>query len=385
MAVSTISRSGRQAAAAWDLVQWFATASEWERAEQAAQVVSDAKERTQILTRLVVSLVKVNTDQAVRLGDAAEEAALSITDLPARAEALSGLAESLAKADPDRAGLLVDAAEQALLAITDLPARAKALSGLAESLAKADPDRAGLLVDAAEQALLAITDLPARAEALSGLAESLAKADPDRARRLASLAKIPADASGQAQVQAKVLNDQVRWLAKVEPVRARPLVGEVLHAVHSITQPQRRTRELRTLVENLTGLAIDHYPAAQDPDLVGTLAGEAVYAAMAIPDQGDRQQVLRWLVTILAKTGQWDRAEEAARAVTDPQARAQGLTSLIGRLVGVQPDPSEQLPGEPGIGFPDRPRGDRSGAEACWRGRAGCPRHHQRTGTGQHA
>lgn len=346
-AIGDIDNPARQARVMSGLVEWLAATSEWERAERAAHRVSDAKERTSILTRLAVSLAKVNIDQAVRLADAAKEAALAITDLSVRAEALTGLAQSVASADPVPAGHLADAAEQAALAIADLPARAEALRSLAQSLATADPDPAGHVADAAERAALAINDLPARAEALSGLAESLATADPERAERVAQLARSSADASGRAQVLAKVLRRQIGWLAQVEPVRARPLVDDAMSAAHAIASPQRRTEELHGLLENLTGLKVDHYPATQNAAVVGRFAGEAVQAACAIPDQPDRQRVLCWLVTILAMAARWGDAEEAVRAITDPQAKLRELTSLIGRLAGVQPDPIRQALGEP--------------------------------------
>jgi tetratricopeptide (TPR) repeat protein len=281
-----------------------------------------------------------------QLGDAyrAEQIARSITAPDVRDKALRSIAEVLAE------GGQWERAEELARTIPTFHIQAKALRGIAWAVA-----RAGRW-DEAEQLAGTIPDPTTRAQALLAIVRALAPTEPDRAIRLVNRAEKLAHATTDSFDREWALRGIARAVAeRGQWDRAEQLAGTIknsyiqAHAFLAIARAVARTgqwdwaeRLAGTITDPTTGAAalcaVAHALAGVDPDRAVRLANEAEQLAHTVTPRGeafwedlarifgvtDPEQIdaLGGILEAFVEGRRWDQAEQLARTVPDPQAKA---------------------------------------------------------------
>jgi hypothetical protein len=189
------------------------------------------------------------------------------------------------------------------------------LRGLAISLMRTDPDKARELAQEADKPFYA-TSAAWLAEVRRWHAVGVAGgAECDRAEQVARMIHEPAK-------QARALGWLAWSLTDIDYHRAEQLAGEAVEAARALADAGQRSDVLNRLSQDLAGIG----------DWPERLAVEAVDAARAITKPFVRARALAELATELAVAGNWDRAEYAACAIDIPSHRANALARLVDRL-----------------------------------------------------
>jgi hypothetical protein len=274
-------------------------------AELAARSISDSPQRAEVLAALATALVAGDPDQAGQFADQAELAARSISD-PERAEVLA-VALSIALAS---AGQL-DEAQRVTHSIATPRRKAEALAALAAALTTAGQlDRAEQVALDAERAARGITSPDDQVEALIALTTALATSLPGDAEQIAL--RIP-DPSEQARVLAALAATRI---AAGEADQAEQIVC-------SITDPGAKAKALAALVGAFFVIG--------QPDEGERIARKAEDTIGDIVGRSDKDAALAALATALGAS-QPHRAEELARNISNPRARAETLAQLAAEL-----------------------------------------------------
>lgn len=348
----------RQTRAVKQLVKWLAEASQWDRATHLASGVSGPDERADVQTGLVAAMAQADPDRASALAWDAAEAARAIAGAQQRAAALSRLAE-LAAPHPDDRRQFAEEARLASEHIEDPSARAQALSHLVTLMAGVDPEWALPVVTQAMQAAVAITEPQTRAVELRRLMQALTQMSTgDRLTAWLQPDRIGVLAAEAVQVARAVTDPLDRDLALswlVDVLTAARQWDGAAEAARAITDPKKLADALTTVVGGLAGLRA--YPlgdervwnarvAAENVSRVLDLAGHAAQAALTIPDPSNRLDALRHLSRLLASIGDWDHAEETARAIADDYERLAALARIAVALVTIDPRRADRLMAE---------------------------------------
>ena len=203
--------------------------------------------------------------------------------------AVPGPPQPIRAADRKRAAEALEIKVRAAHVIRDDGERAQALAELAQVTAEEDPDRAARLYSDAERAIESITDALQKMPALCALAKSLSTSDPDRAELVAQ--DIP----------------HRRWKALA--------LAEIVKSVSST-----------------------------DPDRAARLFGETMRGAQYVYDGSGRMDddTLAEIALVLAATDR-DRAEHAARTISDTPRWASTLLAIAQEAAGLDPDYAAEL------------------------------------------
>jgi tetratricopeptide (TPR) repeat protein len=349
------------------MAEALANTGEWDRAEQAAQSIVNRGAQARALRAVTKALVTIGQL------DRAEEIAESISDVTTRAGAIGAVARQLAgTGQADRAerlarsiansgaqawalGSMVEAlagtgqwkrAEQIARSIIDLGTRAKALGTLAKALADVDQAQALSLAADAEQVAKTIAKPVARALGLSEVAKELADVDQAFALSLAITAEEAARTITNPEAQARTLSSVVQVLVytrqwnRAEQIarsitnfniqaRAVTTVVEALaHArqwdsaeqiARSITNPLARASAMVALSKAIVDV---------DKGRALSFAADAEKTTCYIANAHTQVRAVGAVVQALAHAGQWDRAEQLTRTITNPEVQARAYTVL---------------------------------------------------------
>jgi hypothetical protein len=284
------------------LASALAKAGQWDRAERVAGSITESWRRPWALS--AIAHARVNALAEAGQWDRAERVARSITNPSDQIDALLTLARALADIDRDRALTLAADAEQAARRITTGPnVQVRALLTLARTLFGIDRDRALTVAADAEQAARSTPRnyYPGAGPALlTVVATALAEAGQwDHAERVARSITDPAD-------QAEALAMVAKALADIDLDRALTLAAGAEQAARSITDYSRQL----AVVGMLGDIDLDGALAlAADAERALRNSSESPYVQTGGPIE---------VAMILAKAGQCDSAEQAARIITYP-------------------------------------------------------------------
>lgn len=257
--------------------------------------------------------------------DFAERLAEQVVNRVSRAWALIRLAKVVAaQGDHDRAARLLTMAEERDDQI-DITGTIL-LTHLAEAMAIAgDPGRTALVADAVEALIARETDLHTKDMLLPELASAMAEArDFDRAEALIWQMGLP---------EVHVLIRLVGLVADGgDHDRVYRLAGLTESYAGGITDLLQR-------VNALTGLAV---AVAPYPELAGRLYGSA-YALMGhITDRAQWESAMAGLVSVVAITGDHQRAEALTLQIGDPLRRVSALAGLA-KVAAKAGDPGRSM------------------------------------------
>jgi hypothetical protein len=342
----------RQAWALQEVVEGLVRADEWVRAEQDLLAIKDHGPRTQSLLQLVKGLVLAGR------WPQAQQAADALADPEERGQAYGTLVEGLI-----REGLIHDA-ERAARSMSGSGYRiALLLATVGTAIASTDRHRALSLAKEAEQAARTTGDSLSRDLAFAGAATALGAWDAPTARSLAAGAEQAARMLPDTREQALGLVGAAIALTRLEPARARELAAEAVELARRIPNHRDQAFALRTVSQDLFdgGLVDQAVQAAQAiwdsgdrakalanaaaglarsrRELAMSWATEAVRTAAAVTDPYQQAQVLRFVAGRLTRAGLADHAGQAALAIKDPDERAQALS---GALVAATVDQQER-------------------------------------------
>jgi len=378
----------RQAQARGEIALAIAKAGDLDQAQARARLVAEPYWQAQALGVLARRATKAGRDDlAATLTAQADAQAAAVTDVDRRALAVGYLARLAAEdGDQHRTAALVIHADGLLRSVTDAQRRAATATTLASFAAAAGDPRLGALLGQAEVAARAIPDPYHQAAALAAIvtaiaqvgdhdrAEALARSITDEAQQAAALADLAATLAaagdhdraealarslGDPQQQGRALTALAKELATLgdyrraeavarsvtDPRRQAAAVTEVAAALadspnrhhaellaeqaetmaRSIVEPSQRAK---TLIEMTSVLA-----AIGQRDRAMVLAAQAEAVAAGITGPWEQRQIYTKLISAALAVDDYDRAEAAVNAVTDPKDRAALLTQVISALL----------------------------------------------------
>ncbi|NUS01784.1 MAG: hypothetical protein HOV97_04380, partial [Nonomuraea sp.] len=223
---------------------------------------------------------------------------------------------------------VADRAEDLLGRTTDAADQMRALARLAKAVAATGDGRRCLrLADRAEALSTQDPLLVWLAEAMGDLIEGLTTIGRhDRALRLIEETVEAIDHSGHLEFQAVAMASLAR--AVTATGLAGDLAGRALGYIEQIPYPEERDRALASLVTTDTTLG-RHELAEQHADL--------------ITDTGSRALALAHLAGTLGAAPLAERSEALVEQIDDPQARAQTLVAVIGKIASLEPARTQRL------------------------------------------
>jgi hypothetical protein len=291
-----------------------AAAGQWDRAEQTARDIAEPDDRAAALTAVARSMAGAGQ------WDRAEGAIRDITgqDPLAQVEALGRLAEALVGTDPARAAALAADARRIAHGIADGDERNKAAGAVVKVLAATGQ------WDDAEEVARHIANPDGQREALTAVAKTIHTVDRPRALALAAEAEqdVRARMSAEPVSRAVGLGNLAKLLAEVDLERALSLAAEAERAA-SVAPSYDRDDALAAVVE--AHAALKQWDRAEE-------------AARAVSYSVAQAQTLGPLAQSLVDAREWDRAARVAGAVPDLEAQVEALAALAGALVTVDPE-----------------------------------------------
>ena len=350
-------------AAAGDLDQARQVAGQAEAAARSSPAYKS--DDVEALTAVAAVLARVgDSDHARELALEAQAAARSRAPLADKGWILAAAAEALARIGD------LDQAEATARSLTEPSRQASVLAGIAEVLAGAgDLDQARRF---AQAAIRSVANAKGEVSALASVAKALAAAgDLAHARQIAEQARAAAHSSSNpnqwipvlgtvaealgavhiGQMDAYLITDpleRTQALATVAKVLTR--AGDLDQACQFAEQAAAAARSITNLQERLFAQAAvsGALVKAGDLDQARHIARQMEITARAVTDPPEtsapdfwspRARALTTAVKALAQVGDFDRAEAAARTITDPRGQARALTSIVESLAETA-DPS---------------------------------------------
>ena len=334
------------------IVEALAKVGQWNRAEQTARSIAEARPRADALTNLAIAIAQVDRERASSLAAEAEQTARSIAGSLVPHQVLGALAEALASAGQwDRADWIARTISD------DFRAHDRVLGVLAESLASAG------YWDRAEETARSITQANARVRALGSLADSLANDHHDRAMSVA--------AEVEQTIRATSLDlmtrcDLAKVLTRIDRDRALSLLAEAEETARNVS-PSGGWK-LGYLVETLAAVGcLDHAEraargishrdgyaragafgalieavAGTDRGRALSLAAEAEQDAQSIDYLPSKTVALVRIAKALTNLDRgralslWTKAEQAyGRSDDDPESRVQVMIDVVRDLAGL--------------------------------------------------
>jgi Trypsin-like peptidase domain len=175
----------------------------------------------------------------------------------------------------------------------------------------------------AEAVARSIPDLPLRARALAAVARELAAVDRERALSLFADAEQAGRSIPAPDDRAGALAAVARELAAVDPQRALGLFADAEQAGRSIPAPDDRAGALAAVAREL---------AAVDPERARRLFADAEQATTSLVGYIKFETpMLLAVVQALAVAGKWDRAEQAARTISDSPLKQAAALAVVAR------------------------------------------------------
>ncbi|GFJ95560.1 hypothetical protein [Phytohabitans rumicis] len=350
-AAVSITDSDRDAALAYLAGAW-ARRGDLDQAVRLTVSISDEGSRAvRFATLTRMRAATGDAGHATRLARLAESAASSISDAGERVDALIDLVKRAAGAgDADEVAALVARIEAVAATIENQDDREGVYATLARTIAGLGD------VERAEAIAGGITDRDWRAVAQAGLALALAAlGETERAVTLADAAAAGAEQSIHPKLQEAVLYDLVRVYARAGQIGRAAGLRRMLWDPKTGEIPGSRVlNELVTVLVDLGDLdaaervansipvpygrawtltdLIPPAAAAGDTERVARLTERAYRAARSVESSrwsvDTASNALARLAATTARIGDIDRAEEVARAASDPRRRSQALAEI---------------------------------------------------------
>lgn len=249
----------------------------------------------------------------------AEALAASVTDPVTRARALAGIAQPLAGAGQyEHAAVVIGQAEAAARSITSPAEQAEALAVAAGALSRTGQrERAAAIVRQAEAAAKSVTPSDRQARTLARIAEALGRAGlPGQAFTItmeAEAAARPVTSPEQQPWTLECIARALAWSGQLKQAEA---------AARRITSQVPRARALAGLAEALAEAGQAAHAMA--------IAAQAQATAQVAGYSGE--DTVAGIVRVLARAGQLEQAEAAARDTTSIWGKARGLASVAEAL-----------------------------------------------------
>ncbi|QQM66644.1 hypothetical protein [Actinomyces weissii] len=279
-------------------------------AGESARQVEDPRGRAEALKDVAQALVVAGREsEAVELLREAGESAQQVEDPYSRAEALKDVSAVLVESGwVDEAVVLLGEAGESARQVRNSLFRTVALKGVAEVMVGAG--QVGAALDFARQ----VEDPRGRAEALTGVAQAMA-------------------GIGQVDEAGKVIDEVLENARQVDDP------NDHANALTGMTQPMAGAGQASEVTESAGQVK---YPNLREKDLWGVAmslmdAGQldlatAVGLARQMEDPGERAQALKEMAQMLAQAGEHDKAAAIVQDVLDPNARGEGLNTVIHEL-----------------------------------------------------
>ena len=292
-----------------------------------ARAIEDTRSRTQALAWVALTAYSIDRNQAKTFLAEAESAAADIAHPVLRASPLAAVIQAAAKVEPSSAIRLLANAEAAARTIADPAARAWALAVTATAAADTDPARVRNLVTEAEQAAGDHVRGPDELKELLK-ASCWALARVGQLRKAEAVARMHPFPGDQAQLLAQV----VATVGRGHPIKASRLITEAEKLAGALPGPGHCAQTLACIASAVV---------EADPERAATLAAQACQVAAGISDLPGPAAVA--ITSALARTGQWQEAERAARMTSDPEDLAWALAELATAIAGADPGRAARL------------------------------------------